>query len=157
MNKRILAWMFAIVVMGPSMAGAEEAVGPVPAEVRPVETGMTLAQTDTAAGAQNFMMEGNLAVAAALAFVTLPPPAAAAAVTVAAVPPPAAPPAAASPPPSLSALKPPPAPPREDRSLIQTQLEEQMIRERLEKERLDREWERLNREWERLMRERAIA
>ncbi len=70
--KMLVAGM-AMVIVGPQFAEAKDRVGPVPADAGPIETGMTLAQAQTAAGAQKFTMEGNLAVAAAMAFVTPPP------------------------------------------------------------------------------------
>lgn len=75
MNKRILMWMLAIVMAGPPVVvEAGESAGPLSADAGLVQAGRTPAQEATAAGAQNFMMQGNLAVAAALNFV-IPPPA----------------------------------------------------------------------------------
>ena len=73
MKKMNTGWLIglmamAVGILGPTMVGAEETVSPVPADAGPVETGMTLAQAKTATGSQNFAMQGNLAVAAALAF-----------------------------------------------------------------------------------------
>ena len=75
MNAGWLIGLMAMGILGPPVVRAEEAVAPVPTDAGPVETGITLAQANTATGSQNFAMQGNLAVAAAMAFVAPRPPA----------------------------------------------------------------------------------
>lgn len=66
MSKRMVAWMLVIALLQVPSVWADP-LGEAPG---PVEVGRTLVRANAAAGTEKFTMEGSLAVAAALAFVT---------------------------------------------------------------------------------------